>query len=247
MEIKINDQYWLDMGFDFIDGSIKRLKDEIAKLKTYVETIKIPYTIAAIAESLFLNFKDNWIAHLILLSIPILILEGSKWYLNIATMGESLDINYRNPPQIKRQYKSLFAKTFKKLQNAKKISLIATIAMFLSLVGNAIYSTVAKDKEEQRKVLAEESKIYFDADLSEDKKKVLFNGRFPETETMVLVSNMVFEGDSVSRLDKEFKIGEQGLFFYEIEVPKGLKEVEFLAKYKISEKKVAIIETLEFN
>lgn len=245
MEIKINDQYWLNFAHDLIDGSLKRIDEEIATVRDYVDKIKIPYALIAIAESIFLNFQENWLIHIIILAIPLGLIEWSKWYLNIATINDATTINYRNPPAIERAYDAIFKESYSKLQKAKRISQWATIAMFLALVGGAIYYGTFKVKEEEKKIAEEQNKIYFDMGLSTNQKEILFTGRFPEGEKIEIAAQRFFDEDSVVTKSQEFLIGDQGIFLYQEDVPEGLKKADYLVKYKVANKTRAFLETIK--
>jgi hypothetical protein len=242
MGSKINDQYWLDLGFEFIDDSLKRIKEEIDSLKKYVETIKIPYTLAALAESIFLNFQNNWIINLVILIIPIVIIELSKWYLNIALIGNLVIFDYRSPPQIENSYKESFKIRCKKLQLAKIISLVATIAMFIALIGNATYSGFIKYKQEK-------SKTYFSYNLSNETKTVLLSGKFPENSIISLNAYITTLKDSTYSKIQEFKIGSEGLFFYSFPTENNIKQIEFIVKYPNEKKemKYAFLEKINLS
>ena len=225
----IDDQYWLEKGKSFIDGSIKRMNNEIKSLSKTIDGIQITYAILSAAFiAIFQKFELGWATHVFIYSIPIVLFQLSKMYLKTAHIPKAINFNYRRPSNIRQVYETVFEDAYRRLKLARIWYYVGTVASVLVLLGHAVYTNYPAPEEPNH---------YISSTFDVASNRIVVTGLFePSTnlelaieETISTIAKNKKPKTREIRRVKPFVINEKGIFHYDFTPHKKMKAISLFA------------------
>lgn len=257
IDLKINDQYWLDWAYSQVNGSLEQLEKEIKAFHTYVDSLSAGYTAIALGE-VFLLQSSVWWMHAIILTLPVAFFQFSKWWVINNSGSELTRINYRSPMQIKKTYEEVMGQRVEQLASARKWALWGAVFMVMGLFANALYpkyETIQKARQQaQQEALmkAEAEKaatIRLEADIKKEGSgnQLRINGQFKGSEEVQLIHTyqMATPNTKDSVWSQSYKLDTTGYFMHTYSLSPKIKSVEVQARFKKGEALHARIIELE--
>jgi hypothetical protein len=199
MKPKIDDQFWFDMSYDMVKGSIERLRSGAQKIQNLILWAFGIYTGSAIFTVEYKNIGE--IGILIILCLPYLLLILGYWQAHMAQLPTSVEFDYKSPTQIERAYIEGYSESNKRLNRSKWISFIGLLALAISLM----LAFLLKNQMQEE--------FYLKAKINQGSHLLLVTGKFPENQELKINRISYFDNGTMS-LDSDTLLNSNtGLFF----------------------------------
>jgi len=129
---KIDKNYWLNFGYELIDGGIETLHKQIKSINTYVNGLLAFYGAISILGSIYSEVNDFW--HYFLIILPILIVKSVDWYSNVFSKPDPIDFFPDSPQSCEWARDVYFNEGEKHLKRMKVFALISTIFVLVAFL-----------------------------------------------------------------------------------------------------------------
>lgn len=199
MKPKIDDQFWFDMSYNMVNGSIERLRNGAQKIQNLILWAFGIYTGSAIFTVEYKNINE--IGILIILCLPYLLLILGYWQAHMAQLPSSVEFDYKSPTQIERAYINGYNESNKKLNRSKWLSFLGLLALAISLM----LAFILKNQ------MPEE--FHLQTKLNNGSHLLLITGNFPATQELEINRIIYFDNGTISSDSDTLLNSNTGLFF----------------------------------
>ena len=199
MAVKINDQFWFDWSEELIKSSIERLDKGLNRLNTYIISLWAIYTGASIFSLDLVKFEYN--DFYLIIVLPHLILLLGRWLIVQAQLPVDISFDPRIPAHIEKSYRTTYQHKSKWSKLANIITLIATLAVVLTLTT----SFLKKSELQQKKFeIANRIKPSIALDYQKSRGQLIFTGEIPPGTTAEINIKVISETETI--FEKQFSI-----------------------------------------
>lgn len=227
---RINKYYWLDKGYEMVDGGLKRSHQQINGIKTYINGLLGTYVIASIVDSIYLEIDTIW--KLIIVFLPVLLVKWSLYYGDISILPEPKSFYPDSAESSEETYYEYLNESLLHVKKMKKFALASTVILLITLVSVTWLTIQSKTKinkeENELKITKEklakvqnELKLFYTKDIYEintqySNNTIYIAAILPKNKIIKIWATNKF--DSIIYPKKELLIGSSGELHYDFTV-----------------------------
>lgn len=266
---RINKHYWLDKGYEMVDGGLKRSQEQIVSIKTYINGLLAVYVIATIIDAIYMEIDSFW--KLLIVMLPVIIVKWAVYYGEISTLPELKSFYPDSAESSEITYYQYLDESQKHVKKLKDFAFAATFILIAVLVVVTWWTVESKTevtlnqdelkktaetlKEVQEELALIKEKDIYEVNLKLSKNNKLFlEATLPKDKLIDFQLNNKL--DKVVFQKKRLLIGDTGKLHYEFELDNfsTLKDSLYVyLDYKLNEletrkiKKLVVLESGEDN
>jgi len=230
---RINKHYWLDKGYEMVDGGLKRSQEQINSIKTYINGLLGIYVIASIIDTIYIEIDNFW--KLLIVILPVILVKWAVYYGEISTLPEVKSFypdSADSSEETYYQYLNEAQKHIKKLKNfafGSTIILLATLTLVTWWTVQSKTKTaldtdklkIAKSelKETQEKLINIEGRDIYELTTKISGKDTIYvEGILPKNKFIFI--ELMNKKDSIIFPKKKIYIGKSGRLYYDFNIKK---------------------------
>lgn len=224
---KIDKYYWLNKGYEMVDGGLKRSHEQIKSITTYINGLLGVYVIGTIIDSIYMEVDSFW--KLLIVMLPVIIIKWSLYYGEISVLPNFKSFYPDSADSSEITYYQYLNEAESHIKKLKKYALISTITLLSVLVLTTWFTIQSKTKttlnkdelnitklklkkvEDELKLINEKDIYELNSKITKERqlflesalpKNKLIHMKFTDTKQKVL-------------LDKKILIGNSGTLYFD--------------------------------
>lgn len=146
---RIDKYYWLNKGYEMVDGGLTRVQKQISSVNTYINGLLGIYVLTTVIDAIYYEI-DNVIKLLIILA-PVLIVKIAAFYGNILVIPEAKSFFPDSAQSSEATYYQFLRDARTHLKNLKKFAAWCTGILLLVLIIVTWLTVLSKQKSAEEK------------------------------------------------------------------------------------------------
>lgn len=199
---RIDKNYWLNKGYEMVDGGLKRVYEQIKGVNQYVNGLLATYVLATVIDAVFLQIDIWWKVAIIM--APVVAVKWVAYYSNIAVLPEAKTFYPDSADSCEITYYQYLDDALAHLKKMKNFALTSTLILLAVLVIVTAWTIQTKQEaaSDEDKLVEANQKLekatktidslkaldiyYLKTALEKESKQIVLQGMFPKDKRLKL-------------------------------------------------------------